>query len=167
MKCDRLSKHSCFLSPFRPLLALRPTIQISFRRLVTCVFLLAWLAGCGSSGPGRLVPVKGKVTLDDKPLATGSLVFKPDETKGNNSKFEPAGTIAADGSYSLFTREKEGAPLGWYKVGIVAEEANAADPYAPRKSLVPNRFNDAETSGLSIEVSSSPPSGAYDLKLTK
>jgi hypothetical protein len=152
--------------PFYALLPLRPSVQFPVRRRLICILLVVCIAGCGSSGPGRLVPVKGTVTLDDKPLPTGSLVFKPDAAKGNNSPLEPAGTIA-DGGYSLFTKEKEGAPLGWYKVGIVAEEASAADPYAPRKSLVPARYNDVETSGLSIEVSTSPAAGAYDLKLTK
>jgi hypothetical protein len=170
MSRDRGSKsHHCLspFSPFRPLLSLRPSVQIPLHQLATFALVLACVVGCGSSGPGRLMPVKGKVTLDDKALTTGSLVFKPDATKGNNSRFEPSGTVATDGSYSLFTKEKEGAPPGWYKVGIVAEEANAADPYAPRRSLVPNRYNDAETSGLSIEVASSPPAGAYDLKLAR
>jgi hypothetical protein len=126
------------------------------------------LAGCDSSGVGRIVPVKGQVMLDGKPLTTGSLVFKPDAEKGNQSKFEPASSIGADGRYSLFTKEKEGAPLGWYKVGIVAQEAaNPAEPYAAMKPLVSPRYNDADSSGVSVEVVASPAAGAYDLKLTK
>jgi hypothetical protein len=132
------------------------------------LFCVAIFSGCDSSGLGRIVPVKGNVTLDGKPLTTGSLVFKPDASKGNNSKFEPASAIGPDGSYSLFTKEREGAPPGWYKVGIVAqEEPSATDPYAPRKSLIPAHYNDAETSGLAVEVVASPPAGAYDLKLAK
>jgi hypothetical protein len=130
------------------------------------LILLAALAGCDSSGVGRLVPVKGQVTIDGKPLTTGSLVFKADSAKGTISKFEPTGTIAADGGYSLFTKEKEGAPLGWYKVGVVAQESNPSDPYA-LKSLIPARYNEAETSGLAVEVVTKPAAGAYDLKLAK
>jgi hypothetical protein len=108
------------------------------------------------------------VTLDGAPLATGSLTYKPDAAKGNTSSLEPAATIGSDGSYTLYTKEKPGAPPGWYKVRVVAEgPANPADPYAPVKSLIPARWNDAETSGLTVEVVASPPAGAYDLKLTK
>jgi hypothetical protein len=136
-------------------------------RAAIVLTLLAGCAGCDSSGLGRLAPVKGHVLLDGKPLPTGSLVFKPDAAKGNSSQFEPSATITADGSYSLFTKEKTGAPLGWYKVGVIAQEENLADPYAARKSLVASRYNNAETSGLAIEVVAAPASGAYDIKLAQ
>ena len=136
------------------------------RRLaIALACLMIGLVGCDSSGPGRLVPVKGKVTNKGQPLATGSLVFKPDTAKGNQSKFEPASSIAADGSYELFTAEKPGAPPGWYHVGVVAQQTNAADPYAPAKSLIPASYADAAASGLAIEVVDSPTAGAYDLNL--
>jgi hypothetical protein len=142
-------------------------LTIGFRLLPGVMALLAALTGCDSTGLGRIVPVKGKVTQDGQPLTTGSLVFKPDAAKGNSSKFEPSSAIGSDGSYSLFTKEKEGAPLGWYKVGVIAEQENPNDPYAARKSLVPPRYNDAESSGLGVEVVASPAADAYDLKLAK
>jgi len=142
------------------------SVQVARHRFVVSAIVAAVICGCGSSGAGRLVPVAGKVTVDGKPLSTGSLVFKPDAAKGNASKFEPSGTIGSDGTYSLFTKEKPGAPIGWYKVGIVAQQASANDPYV-MKSLVPERYNDADSSGLEIEVVASPVSGAYDLKLAK
>jgi hypothetical protein len=142
----------------------RPRFDLSLA--VTVSIASAALAGCGTSDTGRLVPVAGKVTVDSKPLSTGSLVFKPDAAKGNAAKFEPSGTIGGDGAYSLFTKEKPGAPIGWYKVGIVAQQASANDPYV-MKSLVPERYNDADTSGLEIEVVASPAPSTYDLKLAK
>jgi hypothetical protein len=111
--------------------------------------------------------VKGTVTMDGNPLTTGSLVFKPDASKGNQSTFEPAGQIGADGSYVLFTGPKEGAPLGWYNVGLVAQELNAADPYAAPKSLIPAKYADAASSGVAVEVVESPAAKAYDIQLTK
>jgi hypothetical protein len=129
--------------------------------------LLGVLAGCDSSGLGKIVPVNGQVTYEGKPVTSGSLVFKPDTTKGNQSTLEPAATIGADGNYSLFIKEREGAPLGWYQVGVVAQEANPNDPYAPAKSLIPAKYNDAATSGLSVEVVETPAAGAYDLKLAR
>jgi len=132
---------------------------------VAGLVVLSLAAGCNSGGPGRLVAVQGRVTVDGKPLATGSVVFKPDAAKGNLSKFEPSSTIGANGEYSLFTAEKPGAPLGWYKVGVVAQEADPKNPYS-MKSLVPARLSDPETSGLSIEVKDNATAESYDLKLS-
>ena len=135
---------------------------MSFRLLLLCLAL----AGCDSAA--KVVPVQGKVLLNATPLASGSLVFKPDAAKGNNSTYQPASDISTDGTYTLYTREKPGAPAGWYKVGVVAEgPASATDPYAPRTSLIAQKYNDPETSGLAIEVVANPAPGAYDLKLTK
>jgi hypothetical protein len=132
-----------------------------------CALLAIGVAGCDRSSLGRIVPVKGKVTFDGRPVTSGSLVFKPDAAKGNSNTLEPAGTIGPDGRYSLFTKEREGAPLGWYQVAVVAQEINEKDPYAPPKSLIPTRYNEASTSGLEIEVTVSPVPGAYELKLVK
>ena len=130
--------------------------------------LLGAIVGCDSSGVGRLVPVQGKVTYEGQPLTTGSLSFKPDAEKGNTSKFEPAANIEADGSYRLFTAEREGAPLGWYKVAVVAQApADEKNPYAAMKSLIPARYAEVGSSVLEVEVVETPPPGAYDLKLTK
>jgi hypothetical protein len=146
----------------------RPAFPVPLRLCVRILILSLALVGCDSSGLGRVVPVQGKVTLNGAPLSAGSLVFKPDAAKGNNSTLQPASDIAADGTYNLFTKEKPGAPLGWYKVGVVAEgPASATDPYAPRKSLLAQKYNDPETSGLAVEVVTTPRAGDYDLKLTK
>ena len=137
-------------------------------RIAVGLAVLVAIIGCDSSGVGRLVPVQGKVTYEGQPLATGSLAFKPDAEKGNTSKFEPAANIEADGSYRLFTAEREGAPLGWYKVSVVAQSpADEKNPYAAMKSLIPARYAETGTSNLAIEVVETPPAGAYDLKLTK
>jgi hypothetical protein len=139
--------------------------RVSFAAQASLLALVALAGGCGSES---LVPVKGKVTVDGAPLTTGSLVFKPDAAKGNASKFDSSSEISADGSYSLFTRQKEGAPPGWYKVGVVAQgPANPADPYSAQKSLIAERYNNPDASGLAVEVAASPPAGAYDLKLAK
>ena len=140
-------------------------MRLSFVAQTCLLALVAMAGGCGSD---RLVPVKGKVTVDGAPLTTGSLVFKPDAAKGNASKFDSSSEISADGSYSLYTRQKEGAPPGWYKVSVVAQgPANPADPYSAQKSLIAERYNNPEASGLEVEVTASPPAGGYDLKLAK
>ena len=136
--------------------------------LALAIALLAALSGCDSSGVGRLVPVRGKVTLDGQPLTTGSLVYMPSAEKGNTSNYEPAATINADGTYQLFTAQRDGAPIGWYKVWVVAQApADDKNPYAPTKSLIPARYAEPGTSKLEIEVVNRPSEGAYDLKLSK
>jgi hypothetical protein len=150
------------------------------RRLL--LFLAALLggiaaSGCGDdSGVGRTVPVSGKLTLNDAPFTakTTILVFKPDKAKGNTSPFEPTGTVDADGNYKLTTKGKSGAPPGWYKVAITAREETAPEhPKGPKQhrpvsqSLLPVKYGQPETSGLSIEVVEAPSAGAYDLKLSK
>jgi hypothetical protein len=151
----------------------------SFRGLplLLLAFLFGCLAsGCGDdSGVGRTVPVAGRVTIDNAPLTAKSTVvlFKPDASKGNTSPFEPVGTVDADGNYTLKTKGKNGAPLGWYKVVVTAYEGSPEHPKSPRqhrpvaKSLVPAKYGQEKTSDLSIEVVENPTPGAYDLKLTQ
>jgi hypothetical protein len=122
------------------------------------------VAGC--DGSGSLQKVTGKVTVDGAPLTTGSVRFVPDAAKGNKSKDEPAGQIGSDGTYTLITNGKPGAPAGWYKVTVNATEVpESSNPFGG-KALVAPRFNVPETSGLSVEVVSSPKSGAYDLTVS-
>jgi hypothetical protein len=139
--------------------------------------LAALAAGCGdASGVGPTFPVAGKVTFNNAPLTAKNTVilFKPDAARGNTSRFEPSGTVDADGNYSLTTRGKNGAPPGWYKVVVTArEEAEPVHPKGPQrhrpvsKSLLPVRYGQAQTTDLSVEVVEGPAPGAYDLKLTR
>lgn len=134
-----------------------------------CVTFISWLSGCQDAhGPGKLVPVVGKVTLDGEPLKTGSVSFRPDKAKGNETLHEPGGEIDETGTYKLFTASKEGAPPGWYKVIVTsAEPIDPNNPYAITKSYIDNRYNAVETSGLAFEVVEKPAAGAYDLSLLK
>lgn len=139
------------------------------RNLRILAWPVAWLLlgpiGCGG-GP-HLVPVRGKITVNGKPLTTGTLVLKPDRDKGNTSPFESAATINADGTYQVYTNYKAGAPVGAYKVGVQAEVAiNPGVEYPTYRSLIHKRYNDAATSGLTLNVVESPAPDAYDLKLT-
>jgi hypothetical protein len=148
----------------------------SARRLRHATFLLlvSWpTLGCGDdSGVGKTYPVAGKVTLDDEPLTamSGTVLFKPDASKGNTSSFEPVGNLDEQGNYTLNTKGKKGAPPGWYKVIVTAtgEMLPAKGNVHPRpKSLVPAKYGQDKTTNLFIEVVDDPAAGAYDLKLTK
>jgi hypothetical protein len=127
----------------------------------------AGVLSCGTSAE-KLTPVAGKVTVNGSPLTTGSVTFHPDAQKGNNTPHIPVGTLDAEGNYKLMSSTKEGAPLGWYKVTVTAQEPiDPKNPYAPPKHMINPKFSDAETSGLAVEVVEKPAAGAYDLKLAK
>ncbi|HEX3149225.1 MAG TPA: hypothetical protein VHR66_14220 [Gemmataceae bacterium] len=129
------------------------------------VLLLLSPSGC-DSGSGSLHKVSGKVTVDGAPLTTGTVRFVPDKDKGNKATTEPTGQIGTDGTYSLMTDGKSGAPAGWYKVTISASEVPESSKPFSGKSLVAAKFNDPAASGLAVEVVSSPKAGAYDLQAT-
>jgi hypothetical protein len=125
-------------------------------------------AGCGGGGE-KLLPVAGRVTLNDQPLRSGSVSFRPDAAKGNASLHHPTGSIDPQGNYSLFTVGKKGAPPGRYKVLVFADanaQAGAVHPVPPRW-LVPEKYLSEKSTPLAVEVVDAPAEGAYDLKLGK
>ncbi|OAI39804.1 hypothetical protein AYO40_05445 [Planctomycetaceae bacterium SCGC AG-212-D15] len=135
---------------------------------VLCWVAALVLVGCNSdpSGVGKTVPVHGKVTVDGKPLTTGTVAFQPDKRKGNLIPHVPGAEIDAEGNYKLITATKPGAPLGWYKVVVVSTEPpNPQDPFASRKSHIDMKYGTAEKTVLEIEVVEQPEPGAYDLSL--
>jgi hypothetical protein len=135
-------------------------------------FVLFLLAGC-SGGP-KLVPVTGTVTLDDKPLARGTLTL---ETPG----MRPATLTVVDGKITEATTFKtgDGVPVGKHKVAVsaTAEAASAvaATPgdgkapgpnYMGGKSLIPAKYNNPETSGLTADVGPGETTVKFELKST-
>jgi hypothetical protein len=131
------------------------------------------LIGCDNSGVGKTVSVVGKITVNGEPLTleTTTVVFRPDKAKGNASEFEPVGQVDEDGSYTLSTKGKGGAPPGWYQVEVFASEPRQGSykkrTGAPQASVIDAKYNSVKTSGLAIEVVDNPSPGAYDLALTK
>jgi hypothetical protein len=123
------------------------------------------VGGCGSPAES-LVPVTGQVKFAGKPLTAGAVIFLPDTAKGNTTDREPRGNIGPDGRYTLVSHPDPGAPPGWYKVGVVANEpADPKNPYARTRSLIPEQLNNPAESGLTVEVRRNAPPGAYDLDL--
>jgi hypothetical protein len=136
--------------------------------IAVAVLYGAWfsgLAGCGAK-VDSFTPVQGTVTVNGAPLAKGSVTFHPDSARGNSTPHIPVGTLDAEGRYKLMSATKEGAPLGWYKVTVTAQEPiDPKNPYAAPKHLISPKFSDVSTSGLAIEVVKQAASDAYDIKL--
>jgi hypothetical protein len=116
---------------------------------------MSFISGCGNSNPAQF-QVKGKITLDAKPITKGTVEFIPDGSKATKGPIA-FGVINPDGTYELKTfKDKDGAKAGFYKVGIQSFETVIFDPNSPTpaqpKPLIPIKFADAMTSGLFAEV---------------
>ena len=123
------------------------------------------LAGCGKPEE-KMEPVEGQIQFEGKTLTKGTVIFRPDVGKGNTTLHEPHGSIGASGRYKITTHPRDGAPPGWYKVGVVVTEpSDPKNPYSLPRSLIPETFGKPEGSGLTLEVRSGAPPGAYDLIL--
>ena len=124
------------------------------------------VVGCGAGSGEQLAPVAGKVTVDGKPVTTGSVSFRPDAGQGNKSQHQPNGAIDAEGNYELFVPpDRKGAPPGWYKVVVSAFDNPM--PGKPLKSFIDMKYSDETTTPLKLEVIVNPEPGRYDLKLRR
>jgi hypothetical protein len=114
------------------------------------LFVALFLAGCG--GP-EIVEVTGKVTYNDEPLTSGTVMFQP--VGGEHS--QPAtGTIQPDGTFKLTTREAgEGATVGENQVLIRSTESadqSGGGESTVGKSLIPSKYTRYGTSGITVNV---------------
>lgn len=108
--------------------------------------------GCGEHLPGA-APVAGVVTLDGKPVTSGTVIFSP-------AKGLPAhGELDSQGRFVLSTyQEGDGAIIGEHRIAVVAvtEDDDSQHferpPTKPVRSLLPERYASKTTSGLSFEV---------------
>jgi len=153
------------------------------RFVVAFTLVVAFALGLGGCGKGETrYPVSGRVILGNGPLTAGQVTFVPDEGKGNKLKAAPSGMIGSDGSYSLSTDGKTGAPAGWYKVviatsipGMGAPAPSASSDRSKPAPLNPvaggvqidPKYTDAMKTDLTKEVVASPSAGAYDITIPK
>jgi hypothetical protein len=127
----------------------------------------AALSSCGKHEAETLLPVRGRILLDGKPVTRGSVSLRPEGTKTWD---QPTGMIGSNGEYVVYTSGREGVPPGKYRVVVFVTDAResssgAAHPGLPR-SLIPERYNDPQQTPFHVEVTPHPSPGAYDLELT-
>lgn len=125
------------------------------------------LVGCTESKPSDLVPVTGRVTLDGRPLTSGSISLRAD---AGETWHQPTGVISGnDGEFVVYTNGRPGAPPGQYRVIVFASEPasdrnGAAHPGLPR-SLVPKRYNDPKSTPLRLTVAPPPAPTHHDFEV--
>jgi hypothetical protein len=148
------------------------------------LFAFAVLCSGCSDGPGRAT-VKGKVTLGDKPVPVGNVMF------WGKDNFTASATLDKDGNYSLAD-----APVGDIKISVQTpklppggldvmkrmknhpgmKEGDSVDPNDTSKRIgimgnipenivpVPDKYGDPTLSGLTYTVKKGEQT--YDIKLT-
>ena len=113
-------------------------------------WLLAMLAlsmgitsGCGDGRPSR-VPVSGQVLLDEKPLREGFIRVIPQQGR------MATGRVNSEGRFTLTTYgNNDGCIPGTHGVEIVCYDASNPAVF---QSLVPDRYQNASTSGLTVSI---------------
>jgi hypothetical protein len=116
----------------------------SQRRLVAVLAILSVaVLGCGDSRPQQ-VPVSGRVLIDGKPLAVGTVRFISPSHRPAGARLQP------DGTFTLSTYELgDGCVLGEHAVTVMGMEEvkrGLRRWYAPKKYCAP------ATSGLTANV---------------
>jgi hypothetical protein len=110
--------------------------------------LAASALGCGG---GQAAQVSGRVTLNDQPLATGTVTFHPADGEGAVA----VGLIDVQGRFQISTGTDAGLAPGAYIVTVVATEAfQPADPNAEvqYRDLAPARYANVAESDLKVDV---------------
>jgi hypothetical protein len=120
------------------------------------------LSGCGNSidtrpALGTLVPVQGRILMGGKPLSEGTVVFVAVDPRA--AAWTPAGAIQADGTYTLATDGRPGAPVGKYRVMIKPGKGSI------KAMLQVNRKYTNNRSPLQVEVAENKAPGDYDFNL--
>ena len=142
-----------------------PSTIIHFNRtrcfqFASIIVLVAACAGCRSNSSPVAV-VRGKIQLDDKPLANGFVITVPSAGRG-------AKGVIRNGEFELGTfSTSDGAVIGTHKVAVTATEApqGAGPEAAAGKLLVPERYTNPDASELTIDVKAGEVN-APTLKLT-
>jgi len=143
----------------------------TFTLVLATLVLALTLAGC-NRGP-KLVPAGGIVKYKNAPVPGADVVLVPD---GDGQT--AIGRSDNQGRFKLVTSGREGALIGSYKVSITAarpkravSEAEAVamsseQIAANREDLVPIKYNNPISSGLTATVSADPSANEYvfDLK---
>lgn len=123
-----------------------------------------------------MVPVRGEVIYNGQPLPEGQIVYLP---KSAGAGRQASGAIGPDGSFEMTTlREGDGVMHGEYVIAIYAYKPHPGEPTSreehealarrgkiEREHLIPKRYANADTSGLTDTVDASH-SGVKKIELS-
>jgi len=142
--------------------------------VLVCVAFFPLLAGCDNSKTGS---VTGTVTLDGQPVAKAGVMFKP--VDGGRMS---TGQTDEQGKYSLTCYERnDGALPGEHSVAVTKFEQKAAKlppgvseedleflsagmQQPKKKWIVPEKYSDSKTSGLTFTVDKGRNTANFELQ---
>jgi len=136
------------------------------------LFLLVAILAVGCEGGPKLVKAGGVVKYKDAPLAEADVVFVPDA-----GGLPSIGRTDQQGRFTLLTSGREGAPLGDHKVSITAVRQKRPVPpgeavgmtteqiYANHETLIPIKYNNLISSGLTATVGKDAAANEYSFEL--
>jgi hypothetical protein len=155
-------------------------VRLVFKTFV-CLFcgLSILGSGCGKAPDQweakrpKVVPASGIVKYSGEPVAGATVVFSPVNAEG----IAASAITDSAGHFELIAfPPNKGAVSGQYKVSVTkiempavpkaakgAEAGHDETPSGPPKYLIPEKFGDPETSGLSADI---PPEGKKDFNIT-
>lgn len=169
------------------LLLLKTRMQ-KYNQYLLILLISFCISGCGTGSEtpkvfSELVPAKGKITLDDVPLAAATISFIPQE---GETDIRMASAITDNsGIFELITpianvspEESKGIAPGKYKIiiskvlmsdgSVVPPETTEADAMAEgAKESLPAKYSSFEKTKLTVEVEQSTDPNLtynYDLK---
>ena len=145
----------------------RPVLLIT--PVLCALIAVGLLSGCGGGQPGAdrpaVVPVKGLVLYDGKPVEGAMVVFQPEKHEHG-----AAGLTDANGAFRLRTFSPDaGAVPGEFKVsirktqtrasggGAEADDAEHPEGQAVETWLLPKNYSNPATSGLTATVTEGGP----------
>ncbi len=136
------------------------SIRIRLIVFVAASLSCLMLGGCGPRDP-RLT-IRGRVSLDGKPVSTGQVVFIPVD-----SAVAAAGAAILDGEFTIMVLQGPHR----VKVEAYAEERRTTTPNDPPESavtyqsIIPPRYNEKST--LSFDVQSEKDKPVFELTSEK
>jgi len=104
------------------------------------------------------VPISGTITWQGKPLASGRVVFHPQQVAEGAVRRPATGDLDEAGRYQLTTLTKgDGAAPGNYRVCVfsyLSDQTSAANDVEIPETVwrIPERYGNPETSGLTAEI---------------
>jgi hypothetical protein len=147
--------------------------------ILACTILVPACSNAFEDHP-PLYPVKGKVTLDGKPMTGGTIIFEYSGDGALAPKGAGGGPFRVtakikDGTFNLIGYAgSEGMPAGNYNVGILATQGRSENNLFGREVVIPkkrksavsfSRYADPKTSRLTSRVSKDEPNEpVFDLK---
>ena len=123
---------------------------------VVLVLLVGLSTSAGCNGRQGCVPVSGRVLLDGKPIHGGTIRIVP----AKNRRAE--GAIDAEGQFVLTTYEQgDGCVRGEHAVEVLGAEKL---PNNQIRYLVPLKYQQASTSGVTVNITGPTDQLVIDLK---